>query len=448
MNFFAASKVRVNTNLRHTVLYPGNVLEGVVELQVSQPVPFTAVRIKATGKERVYIRRQSPGVNPDDPPRIEEYRDSCVVFKQLITVAGSMKSYPSGSGGVLPPGQYYYPFAIQLPTNIPPSFSKPVKDDFAEIVYYLKAYVDIPMGRDAVHRAHFTVVRPMPVSQHMQRAPVSVDRLFNVTFCCCIDKGKVNARMFMDRTLIAIDRDNLTICCDIDNSLGQEPVKSVEISLINNLTYKADWVVEKNRVVAGRHFLQKEIPPGQKSQIAGTIPLPRNIVPSLTTFNLESEYTISIELNIPWASDPIQTFNVTVAQSVDDSNFSPPMFWKENKYMRLRKGEFSAPEMYYQPPPMPVYQCVPIPLPPPPNVQMLSYNITIPPLGIPSAMWQQQNAPAVRGQAMQCEAMNIQWSGGYAQVQLENSVPVNGAVAFGGPTYGSTGGGMDAPLIG
>ena len=56
MGLFDSWKVRVNTNLRHTVLYPGNVLEGVVELSVSSPIPFTAVRIKAVGKERVHIK--------------------------------------------------------------------------------------------------------------------------------------------------------------------------------------------------------------------------------------------------------------------------------------------------------------------------------------------------------------------------------------------------------
>lgn len=91
-------------------------------------------------------------------------------------------------------------------TNIPPSFSKKANDDFAEIVYYVKAYVDIPFGRDAVHRAHFSVLRPMPISQHLQKAPVSVDKHFDVTCCCCIDKGKVNAKIFMDRTLTLVAR--------------------------------------------------------------------------------------------------------------------------------------------------------------------------------------------------------------------------------------------------
>jgi hypothetical protein len=423
MGFFDSWKVKINTNLRHSVLYPGNVLEGVVELRVDGYIDFTAVRIKVTGKERVHIRRERSGPNPDDPPVVENYRESCVVYKQLVTLAGAMKTMPGGFSGQMPPGVYYYPFAIQLPTNIPPSFSKRVTDDYAEILYYLKAYVDIPMGRDAVHRAHFTVVRPMPISQHAEMAPVNVDKVFDVTCCCCIDKGKVHAILHMDRTLIAIDRDNLTVCCDIDNSRGQEPVKSLEISLINNLTYKADYVTEKNRVVAGKHFLEREIPPGQKARIAGVIPLPRNIVPSLTTFNLQSDYKITIEMNIPWASDPMQEFNVILAQSVDETNYSPRVFWQENKYVRLGKGQFTGPEMYYQPPPQPVYQCVPIPLAPPPNVNMYSYNITVPPLGLPSVMWEQQNMPMVQGQAAVVQPLGIQWQAGYTQTQCANTVP-------------------------
>lgn len=332
-----------------------------------------------------------------------------------MTLAGKMKTTPYGGGGEMPQGRYYYPFAIQLPTNIPPSFSRLISNDFAEIVYHVKAYVDIPYGRDATHYSHFTVLRPMPISQHMAMAPVSVDRMFDVTCCCCIDKGKVKAKMYMDRTLIAIDRDNLTIHCDIDNSLGQEPVESIEITLVNMLTYKAGYVTEKNRVVAAKHFLKKQIPAGQRAQIAGTIPLPRNIVPSLTTFNVQSDYKITIEMNIPWASDPVQEFNVIVAQSVDETNFSPQINWQSNNYMRLNKGQLSAPEMYYMPPPQPVYQAMLLPFAPPPNAPLPPYQqMQIAPLGLPSP---------IRGAPAQIQPLGIQMGGGYAQPVTQNVAP-------------------------
>jgi hypothetical protein len=213
------------------------------------------------------------------------------------------------------------------------------------------------------------------------------------------------------------------VYCEIDNTLGQNPVQSVEISLVNSLKYKARYATETNRVVAGRQFLKKEIPPGQKDIISGVIPLPRNIVPSLFTFNVQSDYTISIELNIPMASDPCQTVNVIVAQSVDETNFSSPYFWQENKYIRLNKGQLTVPESYYAPPPFPVYQFQPVPIAPPPNVSMMQYNFTPPPLGLPSTMWAQQAMPMVRGQQAEATGGQFQWQSGYAQVQCANTQP-------------------------
>ena len=423
MGLFDSWKVKVNCNLRHTALYPGNIMEGVVELNVSSAIPFNAVRLKVTGKERVHIRRERQSPDPNDPPVVENFRESCVVFKQLVTLAGAMKTMPGGSGGIIPAGTFYYPFAFQLPTNIPPSFSKRVNNDFAEIVYYVKTYVDIPMGRDANHHTHFAVLLPMPATQHNMPMPFNVDRRFTEKCCWCVDDGSVSVRMYMDRTLIAIDRDNLMVCCDIDNIMGTSPVESVEISLINNLTYKADYITEKNRVVAGKHFLKQQIQAGDKHRVAGVIPLPRDIVPSLTTFNVRSEYMITIELNIPWATDPCQNIDVIVAQSVDETNFSPQVFYKENKYSRLKKGQFTHPELYYQPPPSPVYQCVPIPLPPPPSANFFTYHFDVPPIGIPSTTWEAQNRPMVSGQQVQSNNTSIHWNSGFNQAVCANSAP-------------------------
>jgi hypothetical protein len=447
MGLFDSWKVKVQTNLRNQVLYPGNIVEGFVEITASSPITFTAVRIKAVGKERVTITRTRSTGDPDRPTETETFRESCVVYKQLVTLAGHMKTFPQSGSFTMPQGTFYYPFSIQLPTNIPPSFSKQASNDYAEIVYYLKAYVDIPMGRDAVHRSHFTVLRPMPATQWAQKAPFSIDRNFDVTCCCCIDKGKVHARLFMDRTLIAIDRDNLQVYCEIDNTQGKEPVQSVEISLVNSLKYKASYVTEQNRVVAGRQFLKQEIPPGQKNTISGVIPLPRNIVPSLNTFNIQSDYTINIELNIPMASDPCQVVNVIVAQSVDDTNFSPPYFWQENKYLRLNKGQLSMPETFYAPPPCPVFQFHPVPIPPPMGAVVFQYNFTPPPLGLPSQMWAQQALPCVRGQQAEVSGQ-FQWQAGYGQAQCANTQPPPPlGVPPEAPRPGASSGGMNQPLL-
>lgn len=441
INLFEHCKVKPQISLRYTALYPGNILEGTVILNVGAPVEYTAVRIKLVGKERVVITKSERVPTPEgEPPRYEKrtYSESVCVYKQLMTVAGTMKSNDHGGffGSSaprlsMPPGQWSYPFALQLPTNIPPSFSKKVSDDYAEIVYFVKAYVDIPMGRDAVHRAYFTVIRPMPISQHIQKAPVDTTKTFDVTCCCCIDKGKVTARMFMDRTLIAIDRDHINVFFAIDNSNGQEPVVAINITLRNTLRYVAQGRTESNSYVAAANTITKRVEPGAKGDYCGVLLLNRQSVPSLFTTNIQSSYVISCELDIPNASDPCQSFNVIVSQTVDESNYSPIVFWNENKYMRLQKGQLSTPEMYYAPPPQPVYPPQMLPFAPPPSAPVFSYNFSTPPLGLPPPTWQQQAVPMVQGAPAMIQPLGTNWSGGYSQrMASEATMPPPPSNAF------------------
>ena len=220
MNFFKSltGNTKVEVSLKNHVFYPGNIIEGVVKVENGSTIDFSAVRLKICAKERVHIieRRR----DKDGKTHREHHRATTVVYKQLITLAGNMKNQPSSQKHQMPAGTFYYPFSWQLPNSLPPSFSKRVSDDYAEIVYYVKAYVDNPAGRDAKNKDVFSVIAPMPISQWLHRGPADVSRSYNVTCCCCIDKGNVQARIFMDRTLISIDRDRLQIFAEVNNEGG------------------------------------------------------------------------------------------------------------------------------------------------------------------------------------------------------------------------------------
>ncbi len=136
-----------------------------------------------------------------------------------------------------------------------------------------------------------------------------------------------------------------------------------------------------------------------------------------------------------------------MAQSVDETNYSPPYFFQENKYPRLNTGQLSAPETFYAPPPTPCYQYAPMPLPPPAQAVMYQYNFQPPPLGLPSQMWMQQAMPCVQGQQAEVTAQH-QWQAGYGQQQCANTQPPPplGAPPE-APRQGAYSGGMNQPLL-
>jgi hypothetical protein len=264
---------------------------------------------------------------------------------------------------------YTYPFQFQLPVNLPPSFASRSSDDRADMQYYVKAYVDIPHGRDAVNKQHFTVLSAMPQQQWVHRAPAQVDRYWDVTCCCCVGKGKCAARLFMDRTVIAIDRDQLFITADIDNSGCEEPVESLEITLTSTIEYSARGVRDRNVQRVGQTFLKNKVEAGAKGRIQGVVPVNRNACPTVSTRNCTVSYVVSIELNIPMASDPQHSFPVVLTHCVDETNFLPPVS-VNGQAQGMWGGGYQAQEFFYQPPPTPCYAYNPLPLPPPPQAMM------------------------------------------------------------------------------
>ena len=183
--FFDAWRVKIGVHLKHQVVYPGNLVEGFVEIVASGPIDFTAVRVKICGKEKIICRRnESRGTGRFDEQGFEiresyvaTYAESVVVHKHLLTLAGHMKYNPIKLPSfIMPPGRYTYPFAFQLPTTVPPSFAKRADDDEADILYYVNAYVDIPMGRDAVAKSYFTVLSAMPAAQWANKQTMLLER--------------------------------------------------------------------------------------------------------------------------------------------------------------------------------------------------------------------------------------------------------------------------------
>jgi hypothetical protein len=379
-------------------------------------VSIRAIRVKLVGREYATIR---------DPIQTERsschyYHESCVFFKELVTLAGCMKYGNRQEPWTIEPGIYSYPFAFQLPLHgLPPSFYVECDDDddYGGVFYEVKAYVDIPYGKNAISRAPFTVIRPLRLDQWMQPGPVTQDRYFDISMCCCVNKGKNATRFYMDRTLIAIDRDKLVVCADVDNTQCKEPVEAIVVSLQQCIHLSAHHMTESCKRSVGRVTVKQRIEAGARGRIVGTLELPHTeTTPSAATRHVKSSYVVNIELDIPWASDPCHEFNVVVGQSVDETNTVAPLVWGESNLCVLSKGQLSSPEKFYSPPPMVVYPYVPVP-----NgcqqagVALQTYEVfQVTPLGYPGSVWSSA-APAVMPshEDQVAPPLGLQWSQGY-----------------------------------
>ncbi len=412
-NFVAAFSVDTKVNISRNTFYPGNIVEGVVIVTTTKPVSVRAIRVKLVGRElaSVVVRAGK---------RSTRYTSKACFLKELVTLAGSLKHGPQGDYWTIEPGTYSYPFAFQLPVQgLPASFMIRHGESFGGVTYQVKAYVDIPNGCNAASRAPFSLLRPLRLDQWINPMPVSQDRNFDLTCCCCISKGTNAARFFMDRTNISLDRDKIEVCVDIDNTNAKEPVDAVEVSLIQCGYFNGRGHTRNTQEEVVTVRLAQKIEAGAKGRVTGTLLLATGaakvMAPSSATAIVYCSYIIKINLDVPWADDPYHAFNVTVGVSVDEANLVPPLL-NENTTVMLQKGQLSVPEKFYAPPPAAVYQYVPIP-----NGDLYAkgapvpqYNLyAIAPSGYPGAQWNGQPPVAPGNEENVTMPLGLQWSQGF-----------------------------------
>ena len=249
-------RVSLNMRLRNQTFFPGNIVEGVLEVDVKKAITYCGIRMKLVGKETVRMEREverpveydaAGHVIPSTKqPKKISTKESIVYTKQLITLAGDLKNQADREGAFykgehsfeLVPGRYSYPIAWQLPKNLPSSFSKRVGLDDMQVVYYIKAFVIRPGGqREVTKKAYINVVRPIPRSQWLAGAPVAAEKSFPIRLCCCLNKGTVAAKISIVRTLVATERDNLELSVEFDCTNSKQEVHGVIIWLTHRMTY-------------------------------------------------------------------------------------------------------------------------------------------------------------------------------------------------------------------
>jgi hypothetical protein len=458
----SSQRVGLQIRLRQQTFFPGNIVEGVVELAVHKSLPYCGIRLKFVGKETVRLAKEvkqpieydamGRAIPSTKEPKTISTHESFVYTKTLITLAGDLKRQADVEGALykgehkfdLPPGRYSYPFAWQLPKNIPGSFSKTVGLDVAEIVFYIKAYVARPGGdREVTKKVFINIVRAIPKSQWIPPSPFSVDKVFTVSVCCCVKQGSVACKLSLPRTLLAMERDNLELVVDFDCTLSKQDVLGVIFWLSQRLTYVVDnkqksldiarLLAEKekrrrsNRLgrvgdtvnpqldddallteekemkalgvgkaqthvfeVARRH-MDHRVAAGQKGSVNCLMPLPRDMVDaSFASHNIKSEYILEVELLVPYAEDTVHSFPdvISVVQATDVSNTSKPCYFRDAKYSGLPKGGLDCPEVYYNLPPDSCGYYNPVPFECSPVIPRYEYALQPCPVGLPGPLWQ------------------------------------------------------------
>jgi len=296
-----------SVSIDNPIVLAGTNVTGKVSFSVASNVTIKAIRIRLTGRETVTI-----GQCTQERKKFEEMSDPSMksnFLQCLLTVAGSCKYTGTPREHVLRAGDYVIPFQFWIPFGLPASADS-IRGDgyYGSIFYMVKAYIDIPRGRDVSHVQLFTVHSVMPIPQFYAREPVSINMPNIPVQFCCFSKGFVAAQVYLDKNAIPSGGEEpLNVTVDIDNTHSKEAVNAVRVRLLRQVEIQYmenQW--GKGTFLASEKSTVQVVSPGSRGRVVVSLQ-PTAMCPSQAGLLIDVGYQVEVELDIPWASDQIVT---------------------------------------------------------------------------------------------------------------------------------------------
>jgi len=360
----ASNFVEVKVHLKNeaSVMLPGNVVEGHLEVNCTKEVEIDAIRIKFAGKETVLLNNGN-------------FRETMIYFQDVVTVCGASKFdpqsvsemtfsplgtteahyeqlqqlhtlqqqllqellpvLPPGFPGLtskaatikMPPGSYKYPFRFNLPTNIPPSFFAATSDlkKSAEVSYFVTGVVDIhdPNETDPESTRTLSVMQMINEDTHaiMKRETAQAPVPFEsgpINFCCCWGKGVVSGTMVATNpTPVLGSSDKLELTINFDLSRATTYVEALEVSVLNVIDVQSVQQPHLRQTFVSDHnpLRVTRVDVGDRGKVFSmTVPLlcnTQHIVPSTKTKFCTTSHRYSMKIIMPTFVD-----NITIPEFV------------------------------------------------------------------------------------------------------------------------------------
>ncbi|KAH9599066.1 Arrestin-like [Trypanosoma melophagium] len=277
---------------------PGDVLTGVIKLKLSKEFSLRAIRLRIRSEE---YARVGVGASPVTGSRIhydkiytfarELRKDESPINASLLlaeTGDGAEDFMPPGE--VLLPGLHEYPFSVDLPDFLPPSFEVRCKLDTAEarLAYTAKAYVDVRTGFNVECIKPFYLLSSISrvlyikkMDEHSERTLISHVKLKDFLCCgmfCSSKKGRIVVTkvrvepkvIIMDATTTAAGTvttesedyngsNNLPVYVHVNIiNESRKPLSSVRIRLINIVEIKLNQLRSTRCVDIGEPVIYNE----------------------------------------------------------------------------------------------------------------------------------------------------------------------------------------------
>jgi len=210
---------------------PGATLSGNIYVDLRVPYPGDMICLEVKGSEFTkWIDREArQRPNPNGPPgAMETYYVDVPREGSRDIIKNDLVVYDWAKNQIIPPGQYTFPFAFQIPGNLPGSFYFQRGGAVAEIKYSVEGY--LKPERDNVpklkHKVYLTMREKM--QQNIQQRELNLTK--KISTWCCIDQGTISMRTAFEKDAYA-PGEEARMLTEIDNAKCSLNIESVVFTL-------------------------------------------------------------------------------------------------------------------------------------------------------------------------------------------------------------------------
>lgn len=341
--FSSANSVYVQ--LDKQAYFAGDLINGVVCLNVIEPFEGTKLQLKVRGREETHWSREetvSSGGKTSTVTRQYGGRADIIKFDIALPLPSS----------TLKPAQYQFPFSTILPAALPGSFQGTLYRGSATILYYVEAHCEVPgkFKRDLRHECKLFVRQRFenPINQKYQveSAPIKT--------CCCCSKGTASAEVTVNKDAF-VAGETVELDALIQNHSTAD-FSEIRANLLWRLELQGS---------GGRYEVTKKLTSwkyegvrgqevGVMRHLKGTLPSPGQVNISTESSLIKSSYSIEFEMVATALTANLKTqlaITIYEPQPVQDVFFEqPPDYWSPEVIMPVHS--FLLPSA----PPLPAHQ--------------------------------------------------------------------------------------------
>jgi len=330
--------------LNNRVLVPNETVSGTIYLNLVQDYPGSTLYISVLGDERVhFIDRVAKHKKGRNGQRKTYYVDVHRRAHRSI-LNKSFPVYSWGNGGIIPRGQYSFPFSFLVPQGLPGSMYLCRNRAQGSIAYSMEAYLQPSNSNIPKLGNSMPIIVREAVIQNIQTQQVKKQE--KIKTCCCCDRGVVAFSTFFEKNAYA-PTETARASAEIDNSQCKNKINDVVFSLEQSIVLRAgahskvirsviksqslggleageSWIGDKLKIAS------IELPPGQEGsfqhfedgqEIKDDPNAAGKLIPSSHGGIITSDFFLKMELRMdgclccqqyPSATIPIQVYSAAL----------------------------------------------------------------------------------------------------------------------------------------